>query len=275
MTWFFVDDSFHAHPKAIAAGNAAVGLWTRCGSWVGSHLTDGHVPSEVAAMYGTKTEARRLVESGLWERDTQRGGYVMHDYLDWNKSRAEVEAQREVRARAGRAGGKRSGKVRASKAEAKAQANASSLLEQTPSTDEAKTNPDPTHTQEPQEQTPSVLSADKPRTKRGTRIPDDFAVTPDMVAWAQQNTPDVDGRFETAQFVDYWHAKSGAGATKLDWRRTWQTWMRNAQQRAPHRPSNVVALRGADRPPTPSTTDQRVNQALALAAKYAALEDNA
>lgn len=29
MPWFRVDDDFALHPKAIAAGNAALGLWVR------------------------------------------------------------------------------------------------------------------------------------------------------------------------------------------------------------------------------------------------------
>lgn len=74
--------------------------------------------------------------------------------------------------------------------------------------------------------------------KRGTRIPDDFTVTQAMVVWARAECPDVDGRFETCQFIDYWAAKAGKDAVKLDWTRTWQTWMRRAQRdavaRGPH-----------------------------------------
>lgn len=72
--------------------------------------------------------------------------------------------------------------------------------------------------------------------KRGTRIPDDFAVTQPMVVWARRECPDVDGRFETSQFIDYWAAKAGKDAVKLDWTRTWQTWMRRAQRDAVTRP---------------------------------------
>lgn len=71
--------------------------------------------------------------------------------------------------------------------------------------------------------------------KRGTRISEDFVVTQAMVVWAGRECPDVDGRFETAQFIDYWMAKAGAGAVKLDWTRTWQTWMRRQQRDAVER----------------------------------------
>lgn len=68
--------------------------------------------------------------------------------------------------------------------------------------------------------------------KKGTRIPDPFEVTPDMVQWAHLETPDVDGRVETQKFVDYWIAKPGKDGLKLDWVATWRNWFRNAQERA-------------------------------------------
>lgn len=71
--------------------------------------------------------------------------------------------------------------------------------------------------------------------KRGTRISEDFTVTQAMVVWARTECPDVDGKFETAQFIDYWMAKAGAQAVKLDWVRTWQTWMRRQQRDAVER----------------------------------------
>jgi hypothetical protein len=81
-----------------------------------------------------------------------------------------------------------------------------------------------------------------------------------MVEWARIEVPNVDGRYETAKFVDYWRGKSGQAATKKDWAATWRNWMRKANE---SQPSNVVAIR------RPSTTDQRVAVALELAAKYA------
>lgn len=83
--------------------------------------------------------------------------------------------------------------------------------------------------------------------KRGTRIPPDFTVTPTMLAWSCEHAPSVDARVEAANFVDYWTAKPGAAATKLDWVATWRTWMRNSQQRSGHR-NGLRAVSGGYQP---------------------------
>lgn len=57
-------------------------------------------------------------------------------------------------------------------------------------------------------------------------------MTAEMVEWARTETPGIDGRYETAKFVDYWRGKTGQAATKLDWPGTWRNWMRKAQERA-------------------------------------------
>ncbi len=76
---------------------------------------------------------------------------------------------------------------------------------------------------------PSKNSSSK-SSSRGTRIPDDFQVTPEMVAWARERTPNVDGRRETEKFVNYWQAKS-SNATKVNWVLTWRNWMLTAAER--------------------------------------------
>ncbi|MEU5302241.1 mucin-2 [Streptomyces noursei] len=105
MAWFKIDDSAHMHPKFVAAGNAALGLWLRCGAYCAQHLTEGHVPALVAKQYGTAPQARKLVSVGLWHEhghDCPRcpqpavGDYVVHDYFEAgrNATRAQVEANR-------------------------------------------------------------------------------------------------------------------------------------------------------------------------------------
>ncbi|WP_379582067.1 hypothetical protein [Pseudonocardia hispaniensis] len=59
-------------------------------------------------------------------------------------------------------------------------------------------------------------------------------MTDEMKAWARTHTPLV-GQAESDLFVDYWQAESGAHATKRDWRKAWQVWMRREQKRVERR----------------------------------------
>jgi len=107
MTYALVDDSLCAHPKVMALGEdrlAALGLWLVARGYVGRYLTDGYFPrSVIAGESDADRLANRLVEVGLWER-TPDGGFVLHDYLDWNRSKAEVlEARAVARERATKA----------------------------------------------------------------------------------------------------------------------------------------------------------------------------
>lgn len=96
MPWFRLDDSFHSHPKVIAAGNEAVGLYVRCGTYAAQHLTDGFVGKSIVLLYGSEALAARLVDVALWNRT--RGGWNIHDYLDYNPSRETVEKERKAAA---------------------------------------------------------------------------------------------------------------------------------------------------------------------------------
>ena len=67
MSWFRLDDKFHSNQKVIAARNAAVGLYVRCGTWSADQGTEGRIPSHVALMFGTKAEIARVSAAGLWQ----------------------------------------------------------------------------------------------------------------------------------------------------------------------------------------------------------------
>ena len=109
MAFFQMDDKFHSELRVMQAGTAAFGLYSRCGDWVAEHLTDGFVPNEVAALYGTREWIERLLAAGLWL--PADGGYTMPDYLErhgnWpaEKIRAHraAAAERQARARARKA----------------------------------------------------------------------------------------------------------------------------------------------------------------------------
>ncbi len=94
MSHFYIDDQFPFHPKALKAGNAAIGLWARAGALSKQQTTGGHVPLEVARALGTKAEADRLVRAGLWI--VVDDGYVFHD---WESFPGNFSAEEEKRRR--------------------------------------------------------------------------------------------------------------------------------------------------------------------------------
>ena len=109
--WIKLDDGLHSHPKIIEAWSidrAGVGLHLRALSYAADHLTDGHIrESWVAELFRVESERTSavgaLLQSGLWERNDD--GYLIHDYLEFNESRADVLARREkdtTRKRGGR-----------------------------------------------------------------------------------------------------------------------------------------------------------------------------
>jgi hypothetical protein len=266
VTWFKVDDSFHAHPKVLATDADALGLWVVAGSWSGANLTDGFVPDHVLTrlLPDAVNLARKLITAGLWRK--ARGGYRFHDWGEFNPKREDVEAERKAareRMRKLRNGRKDAGQSANGSPEQQANVRAKFA---TP------TRPDPVVPSElqdppvvpPEPKAPARASGSA---RRGTRLPDDFAVTAEMVEWARRETPDVDGRYETAKFVDYWGSKSGQSATKTDWVKTWRNWMRKAQERAgPAAPRTAAARR--------PTIDDKVSGFVERGRRLQAMQDN-
>lgn len=67
---------------------------------------------------------------------------------------------------------------------------------------------------------------------RGTRLPLDFSMPQEWIDWAidEKMWSPEDASAEAEIFVDFWHSKSGAGAAKLDWQKTWRNWVRNSRR---------------------------------------------
>lgn len=83
-------------------------------------------------------------------------------------------------------------------------------------------------------------AVDAKKTKRrrnaandGTRVPEDFAITAHLRAWAAEKVPGVDLELQTIKFVNHWSNKLGKDALKLDWNRAWQNWVIQAAEYAP------------------------------------------
>lgn len=101
MTWARLDDSFYDHPKTVQAWDTnpvAVGLHARALSYIAKHEIDGKLPENVVRMWmpDQRDRARAvktLIELDIWHENG--AGYIVHDYLDYNPSRADLTARRE------------------------------------------------------------------------------------------------------------------------------------------------------------------------------------
>jgi hypothetical protein len=93
MTWVALDDKMPEHPKVICLSDGAFRLYLSAIAYSNRNLTDGIIGA--GAVSGLMPRYRtaylnELVERKLWVKITA-DQYEIHDYLDWNKSRAEVE----------------------------------------------------------------------------------------------------------------------------------------------------------------------------------------
>lgn len=102
MTWGKLDDGFWRHPKVRAADRrdpAAVGLLARAISLASEYETDGRITKhDIEELCPSRRRRRKLVQilldCRLLDCGDVAGSYVIHDYLDYNKSRHDLDAER-------------------------------------------------------------------------------------------------------------------------------------------------------------------------------------
>lgn len=95
MAWFKVDDRLAFHPKVVQAGNAAMGLWVRCGSYSAQFETDGWLDlGTVRALGGRKRDIDRLLEVGLWHEEND--GIRFHDWTEFQPTKAQLDEERSA-----------------------------------------------------------------------------------------------------------------------------------------------------------------------------------
>jgi hypothetical protein len=110
VTWVNLDDQMAEHPKIVGLSDGAFRLHISAIMYANRFLTDGVIAFDAVARLTPrfkKTYLDELLLRQIWtERNTNGTGrsFEIHDYLDWNKSRADVEKRRKVRADAGRKG---------------------------------------------------------------------------------------------------------------------------------------------------------------------------
>lgn len=68
-------------------------------------------------------------------------------------------------------------------------------------------------------------------TRRASRLPDDWKCPQDWLDWAikERRWKPLVAITEAENFANYWQSKSGKDATKLNWQKTWQNWVRNSR----------------------------------------------
>ncbi|MEU0236813.1 hypothetical protein ABZ234_03915 [Nocardiopsis sp. NPDC006198] len=126
MAWVRLSDDFYDHPKFDKAGSLGIALFAAGLAWSNRNLTDGFIPRKTAlrmldfedaveavrnadrngvtnALHNddltpavTRSAVQSLVDAGLWH--AEEDGYRIHDYLDYQASKEQIEAGRESNA---------------------------------------------------------------------------------------------------------------------------------------------------------------------------------
>jgi len=111
MAWTRIDDKFLMNPKIQAAGVYGMALYLSGLIYCNTNLTDGYIPEVMlpalcglAYQMPSKKVADILVDLNLWE--SVPGGYLVHDFLTFNKSKKEIELLNKTRANNGAKGGR-------------------------------------------------------------------------------------------------------------------------------------------------------------------------
>lgn len=94
MPWVKLDDQFPDHAKIAALSSDAFRAHVMAICYSARMLTDGFVPRNTAWMFAGKARVVQELVPHLWE--LAPGGYRVHDYLDYNPTRAQVMADREL-----------------------------------------------------------------------------------------------------------------------------------------------------------------------------------
>lgn len=303
MAWFAIDDGFDTHPKVRKAGNAAIGLFVRLGSHAAKHLTEGHLDGAVVRDYGTPATIRKLIAVGMLHEmghgcrncpPVPEGSFYIHDYLDYNKSRGQVQAAREAarkRQQKGRDTARanrnlndsepklaRNSRENGASFASNSRENGPRFEGETPGqggesrryTLEGEAGV-PSHPLPSPNYNGADLGGEGDRSRdssHGADAPapieiDGFRVTDTMRRWAVAHYPALDIEHSTAQFISHYRS---TGARRKSWPDAWQKWIRDDANRPTRRPTaNGFQLPNGQ---TLTGTDAKVAGWLALAAKY-------
>lgn len=102
MAWARFDDRFHGNPKVMGVWQTcpeAIGLYVMSVTYCSQHETDGLVHDWFLQTLEPKRSKRNrltsaLLNAGMFEEHS--AGFLINDYLEFNPSKADLEARREA-----------------------------------------------------------------------------------------------------------------------------------------------------------------------------------
>ena len=74
--------------------------------------------------------------------------------------------------------------------------------------------------------------AETEKKHRASRLPQDWQPNDRMLAFCENERPDLNPIEVAATFRDYWHSQAGQKGVKADWEATWRNWVRNQRMAA-------------------------------------------
>lgn len=101
--FIFIHDGMPDHPKVEGLSDKAFRLLVSSWCWCARQRTDGRIIASSWKKRSTPAARRELLDAGL-VHDDGNGGVIMHDYLDHQRSAADIAAQKAEKSAAGSVG---------------------------------------------------------------------------------------------------------------------------------------------------------------------------
>ena len=97
-----LDHGMPENPKVAGISDSAFRLYVQAICWCSRQEQDGKIPAAMMRRLGPVKSATELVHAELLELIPV--GYLIHDYLDFQRSAEEINAYRNARGKAGQLG---------------------------------------------------------------------------------------------------------------------------------------------------------------------------